>query len=358
MSESFAELFEESLKTVDMQPGAIVTGVVIDIDNEWVTVHAGLKSEGVIPRAQFTDASGECTLNIGDEVQVALETVEFLQYGIREVDGQGVQNHNPRVAVTDNTAAVLWLNGSDTEIVSMAYDYATGEWEDADVLEKRTRLIPHDNSHQLAANASGSLLAFWGERYATRRSADGGWSKSKALPATPDLYGIDAVGLPYIVYREAGDVFVNRYDGSGWPQYKLNSEGDGGSPTLVGALDSIQGDLSVYWFSGDEMLRSSHATGDSSPPNQSAPVTTLSADVRKVKGAISYTLSLTVDRAADSYFRFTGQGTIESGGQAGDGWQTYIGPVTIKMNKRGSGEFEYYSEDGDGNREIPRTEVL
>jgi small subunit ribosomal protein S1 len=76
MSESFAELFEESLKTVDMEPGAIVTGVVIDIDNEWVTVHAGLKSEGVIPRAQFTDAAGECSLSVGDEVQVALETVE------------------------------------------------------------------------------------------------------------------------------------------------------------------------------------------------------------------------------------------------------------------------------------------
>ncbi|MEE4278302.1 MAG: 30S ribosomal protein S1 [Halieaceae bacterium] len=76
MSESFADLFEESLKTVDMQPGAIVTGVVIDIDSEWVTVHAGLKSEGVIPRSQFTDASGECTLTVGDEVQVALETVE------------------------------------------------------------------------------------------------------------------------------------------------------------------------------------------------------------------------------------------------------------------------------------------
>jgi small subunit ribosomal protein S1 len=76
MSESFAELFEESLKTVDMKPGAIVTGVIIDIDNEWVTVHAGLKSEGVIPRAQFVDASGECNLSIGDEVQVALESVE------------------------------------------------------------------------------------------------------------------------------------------------------------------------------------------------------------------------------------------------------------------------------------------
>ena len=76
MSESFAELFEESLKTVDMEPGSIVTGVVIDIDNDWVTVHAGLKSEGVIPRDQFMNANGECTLNVGDEVQVALETVE------------------------------------------------------------------------------------------------------------------------------------------------------------------------------------------------------------------------------------------------------------------------------------------
>jgi small subunit ribosomal protein S1 len=76
MSESFADLFEESLKTVDMKPGAIVTGVVIDIDNEWVTVHAGLKSEGVIPREQFIDANGDCTLTVGDEVQVALEAVE------------------------------------------------------------------------------------------------------------------------------------------------------------------------------------------------------------------------------------------------------------------------------------------
>lgn len=74
--ESFADLFEESLKTVEMNPGAIVTGVIIDIDSDWVTVHAGLKSEGVIPRIQFLNDRGEFTLNIGDEVQVALETVE------------------------------------------------------------------------------------------------------------------------------------------------------------------------------------------------------------------------------------------------------------------------------------------
>ncbi|MBD2859917.1 30S ribosomal protein S1 [Spongiibacter sp. KMU-158] len=76
MSESFAELFEESLKTIDMKPGSIVTGVIIDIDSDWVTVHAGLKSEGVIPRDQFVAEGGEFTLQIGDEVQVALESVE------------------------------------------------------------------------------------------------------------------------------------------------------------------------------------------------------------------------------------------------------------------------------------------
>ena len=76
MSESFAELFEESLKTVDMVPGTIETGVVIDIDKDWVTVHAGLKSEGVIPAEQFRNELGELNLQIGDEVQVALESVE------------------------------------------------------------------------------------------------------------------------------------------------------------------------------------------------------------------------------------------------------------------------------------------
>lgn len=76
MSESFAELFEESLQTLDMEPGSIVTGVVIDIDSDWVTVHAGLKSEGVIPRSQFLSETGEFDLAVGDEVQVALETVE------------------------------------------------------------------------------------------------------------------------------------------------------------------------------------------------------------------------------------------------------------------------------------------
>ncbi|WP_193074845.1 30S ribosomal protein S1 [Pseudomonas sp. FME51] len=76
MSESFAELFEESLVTLDMEPGSIITGIVVDIDSDWVTVHAGLKSEGVIPREQFLNDQGELTISVGDEVHVALEAVE------------------------------------------------------------------------------------------------------------------------------------------------------------------------------------------------------------------------------------------------------------------------------------------
>lgn len=76
MSESFAELFEESLKIIDMTPGSIISGVVVDIDSDWVTVNAGLKSEGVIPLSQFLTDSGEIELKIGDSVDVALEAVE------------------------------------------------------------------------------------------------------------------------------------------------------------------------------------------------------------------------------------------------------------------------------------------
>ena len=76
MSENFQELFEQSLKTVEMNPGAIITGLIIDVDKDWVTVHAGLKSEGFIPAEQFYNDKGELDVNVGDEVQVSLEAVE------------------------------------------------------------------------------------------------------------------------------------------------------------------------------------------------------------------------------------------------------------------------------------------
>lgn len=76
MSESFAELFEDSQDTVEMFPGSIISGTVVDIDNENVVVHAGLKSEGVIPKQQFLDEEGQLSVKVGDQVKVALQTVD------------------------------------------------------------------------------------------------------------------------------------------------------------------------------------------------------------------------------------------------------------------------------------------
>ena len=76
MSESFAELFEQSLTNTNLQPGAIVIGTVVAIDNEHVIVNAGLKSEGVIPKSQFMDMDGQLECEIGDQIEVALDAVE------------------------------------------------------------------------------------------------------------------------------------------------------------------------------------------------------------------------------------------------------------------------------------------
>ncbi len=76
MSESFAELFEQSLAYANMKPGAIVMGTVVDIRDDAVVVNAGLKSEGIVPISQFRDAAGEVEVAIGDQVEVALDAVE------------------------------------------------------------------------------------------------------------------------------------------------------------------------------------------------------------------------------------------------------------------------------------------
>ena len=76
MSESFAELLEESLQSIEMSPGSIVTGTVVDIDDDWVVVHAGLKSEGVIPKDQFLNETGGFDLNVGDQIKVAMEVID------------------------------------------------------------------------------------------------------------------------------------------------------------------------------------------------------------------------------------------------------------------------------------------
>ena len=74
--ESFADLLAQSEVEKRMRPGAILTGTVVDVGTEYVTVHAGLKSESIIPLEQFRGESGSIEVMIGDSVEVALDTVE------------------------------------------------------------------------------------------------------------------------------------------------------------------------------------------------------------------------------------------------------------------------------------------
>jgi small subunit ribosomal protein S1 len=76
MSESFAELFEQSFASQQIRPGAILKGLVVEINDDVVIVSAGLKSESVIPAEQFKNERGEWEVAVGDEVEVALDAVE------------------------------------------------------------------------------------------------------------------------------------------------------------------------------------------------------------------------------------------------------------------------------------------
>ncbi|MFZ5698627.1 MAG: 30S ribosomal protein S1 [Pseudomonadota bacterium] len=76
MMESFAELFEKSARGLDVDRGAVVTGIVVSIDHDWVIVNAGLKSEGVIPKQEFFSDRGEFDVKVGDEVTVVVDAID------------------------------------------------------------------------------------------------------------------------------------------------------------------------------------------------------------------------------------------------------------------------------------------
>jgi small subunit ribosomal protein S1 len=76
MTESFADLFEQSLETLEFRPGSIVRGTVVAIENGMVLVDAGLKSESPINADEFKNAQGVLEIQVGDEVDVALDSVE------------------------------------------------------------------------------------------------------------------------------------------------------------------------------------------------------------------------------------------------------------------------------------------
>ncbi len=76
MTESFAELFEQSIASQRIRPGTILNGLIVEVGQDYVIVNVGLKSEAVIPSEQFKNEKGEIEVSVGETVEVALDSVE------------------------------------------------------------------------------------------------------------------------------------------------------------------------------------------------------------------------------------------------------------------------------------------
>ncbi len=112
---NFGKLLDESLSTLDFQIGTIITGVIVDLKPDWVTVHVGLKSEPVLARSEFLADESDKELEIGDEVKVTLESVE---------DGYGETRVSRLRAMHDES----WLNLEESlKTGSIVKGYITGK---------------------------------------------------------------------------------------------------------------------------------------------------------------------------------------------------------------------------------------
>ena len=109
MSESFAELFEESFASQQLKSGAIITGTVVAVNDDVVMISAGLKSEAVIPIEQFQNDQGESNVSVGDEFEVALDAVE---------DGFGETKLSREKAVRARTWIELEKSFEKSEVVT------------------------------------------------------------------------------------------------------------------------------------------------------------------------------------------------------------------------------------------------
>jgi small subunit ribosomal protein S1 len=109
MTESFADLFEQSLANQRIRPGMILTGLIVDVTDDVVIVNVGLKSEAVIPLEQFKNERGEVEVKPGDEVEVALDSVE---------DGTGETRLSREKAKRARTWTRLETAFNDSQIVT------------------------------------------------------------------------------------------------------------------------------------------------------------------------------------------------------------------------------------------------
>jgi small subunit ribosomal protein S1 len=109
MSENFAELFELSIKQLDMKPGALLSATVLSIENDFIIVDANLKTEGAIAKQEFYDGDGKLAIKVGEKVSVVLENIE---------DGFGLTKFSREKAIHAEKWQVLEVNFSNQETIN------------------------------------------------------------------------------------------------------------------------------------------------------------------------------------------------------------------------------------------------
>ena len=231
-----------------------------------------------------------------DGAWTASETVEYLKDGIREENGAGIQNHLPRVAVgNQGEAVIVWYNESDTNIEALEFDFTASAWLPQETLESRGKQIPGGNTHRLASNKSGDLIAAWGSKFRVKSFDDTGWTRSKSLPAPTTRLGIDELSRPYSVHLSGDDVIASRYVGGTWTSWTLNEASDVAGKAVLGVSAGVTNALAVHWLSGSSLLFSSDQPAALAPPGNSPPVaiagvaqSVLEATLVQLDGTASY----------------------------------------------------------------------
>ena len=148
-TESFAQLFEESLAKQEMRQGEVITAEVLRVEHNFVVVNAGLKSEAYVPIEEFKDDLGEVTVQPGDFVSVAIESAE-------NGFGETVLSRDKakRLAAWMNLEQALERAGAKKADTEYGEDILSHWWTELDRADEMTALIKARTSGRVRATVT------------------------------------------------------------------------------------------------------------------------------------------------------------------------------------------------------------
>jgi hypothetical protein len=290
---------------------------------------------------------------------------------------------------TQTMGGSLWNGSYEIDVDDAGNVYITGLFEGTTDLDPTAGIDTH--------TSIGNV-----DLYVTKLNADGsyGWSRAMGESSTFNNWGnyiaVAGNGTVYATscysgirdfdftvsgfdYKKSGgyvDIFVTQIntDGSyGWTKvvegganYDCSTSSavdNGGNLYISGLFSGVAdfdpagvGDVRTPVGGNDIFVTRFESTisgGDTVPP-----ITTATVDRGTYRGTPYFDITRVVNEPAVTWFMFTGDGTITTGGINTSAWQVYIGPIHIDGVKKGTANFDFYSEDTAGNQETIRTEVL